>query len=101
MTEAQDRHRGVGGAAGLVRDPGGAALVRDVVGHMPQMPEDIGERPFRHFVRLLGRGKAGDAHMLWQIRSLSIDDRENCLRLFRANRHTGLLVLAALALGHL
>ncbi|MEZ5848776.1 MAG: 4-hydroxybenzoate octaprenyltransferase [Geminicoccaceae bacterium] len=41
------------------------------------------------------------AHMVWQIRSLSIDDRENCLRLFRANRHTGLLVLAALALGHL
>ncbi|MCB1971063.1 MAG: 4-hydroxybenzoate octaprenyltransferase [Geminicoccaceae bacterium] len=41
------------------------------------------------------------AHMVWQVRSLSIDDRDNCLMIFRANRLAGLLVLAALALGHL
>ena len=39
------------------------------------------------------------AHLVWQIKALRIDDRENCLTLFRANRLTGLLVLAALVIG--
>ncbi|MBF9048344.1 4-hydroxybenzoate octaprenyltransferase [Rhodobacterales bacterium LSUCC0031] len=30
-------------------------------------------------------------HMLWQLQRLDIDDAENCLRLFRANRDTGLI----------
>ena len=40
-------------------------------------------------------------HFWWQIRSLQIDDRDNCLMLFRANRSAGFLVLLALILGHL
>jgi len=30
-------------------------------------------------------------HMTWQLRTLDIDDAENCLRLFRANRDAGFL----------
>jgi len=40
------------------------------------------------------------AHLGWQIVRLEIDDTGRCLALFRANRWTGLLVLAALVLGH-
>ncbi len=36
-------------------------------------------------------------HMLWQLRRLDIDDTETCLRLFRANRDTGLIVALFLA----
>lgn len=38
-------------------------------------------------------------HMLWQMRGLDIDSPETCLRLFRANRDTGLLVALFLAAG--
>ncbi len=31
-------------------------------------------------------------HLLWQLRQLDIDDSDNCLRLFRANRDAGLIV---------
>ncbi len=34
----------------------------------------------------------GAFHMAWQVRTLSIDDPDNCLRLFRSNRDYGLIV---------
>jgi 4-hydroxybenzoate polyprenyltransferase len=39
---------------------------------------------------------AAGGHMLWQVRSLKIDDAANCLTLFRANRITGGLITLAL-----
>ena len=39
------------------------------------------------------------AMLLYQIRQLDIDNPQNCLKLFRLNRETGLLVAFALALG--
>lgn len=36
------------------------------------------------------------AHMIWQLRALDIDDAENCLKLFRANRDAGLIIVASL-----
>ncbi|MFC3226476.1 4-hydroxybenzoate octaprenyltransferase [Marinibaculum pumilum] len=41
------------------------------------------------------------AHMAWQTVRVDIDDWQDCLNKFRANKLTGLLVLAAIALGHL
>ena len=38
-------------------------------------------------------------HMLWQLRQLDIDDSDTCLRLFRANRDTGLIAALFLAAG--
>jgi 4-hydroxybenzoate polyprenyltransferase len=40
---------------------------------------------------------AAGAHMLWQVRRLKIDDAQNCLMLFRANRVTGLLLALSFA----
>ena len=41
---------------------------------------------------------AAGAHLLWQTKRLDIDDPDNCLMLFRANRQTGgLIALAFLA----
>ncbi|MDD2868227.1 4-hydroxybenzoate octaprenyltransferase [Neomegalonema sp.] len=34
------------------------------------------------------------AHLVWQIRSLRIDDAAQCLKLFRSNRDAGLLLMA-------
>lgn len=39
------------------------------------------------------------AHLVWQLRSLRIDDPVNCRMLFNANRDTGLLLLAGIILG--
>jgi 4-hydroxybenzoate polyprenyltransferase len=39
---------------------------------------------------------AAGAHMMWQVRSLRIDDSTHCLKLFRANRETGALIAAAM-----
>ncbi len=36
-------------------------------------------------------------HLSWQIRTLDIDDPANCLKLFKSNRDTGLLLLVGLA----
>jgi 4-hydroxybenzoate polyprenyltransferase len=36
------------------------------------------------------------AHMLWQVKTLDIDDSAKCLKLFRANRETGALIAAAM-----
>ncbi len=44
---------------------------------------------------------AAAAHLAWQARQVQPDDWRNCLDTFRANKLTGLLVLAAIALGHL
>ena len=38
-------------------------------------------------------------HLVWQARALKLDDPAGALRLFRANRDAGLLLLAALILG--
>ena len=38
-------------------------------------------------------------HLAWQVRTLKIDDRTHCLRLFHANRDSGLLLLLAIAAG--
>jgi len=38
------------------------------------------------------------AHLAWQALSLNTNDARNCLKLFRANRDTGILIAAALVL---
>jgi 4-hydroxybenzoate polyprenyltransferase len=43
---------------------------------------------------MLGAG----AHLLWQVHTLKIDNAENCLKLFRANRDTGAIIAAAFLL---
>ena len=40
-------------------------------------------------------------HFVWQIRTLNIDDAENCLRVFRSNRDAGALGFLAIFLGAL
>ncbi|MCL4162777.1 UNVERIFIED_CONTAM: hypothetical protein GTU68_052039, partial [Idotea baltica] len=40
-------------------------------------------------------------HFVWQLLKLDIDDGDVCLRLFRANRDAGLILLAAIILGAL
>jgi 4-hydroxybenzoate polyprenyltransferase len=40
---------------------------------------------------------AAGAHLLWQTKQLNIDDPDNCLLLFRSNRHTGALIALAFA----
>lgn len=42
---------------------------------------------------------APTAHLVWQIRTLDIDGRANCLERFRSNRTAGLLILLVLAIG--
>ena len=37
------------------------------------------------------------AHLAWQLRALDIDDAGSCLRLFRANRDSGVILLAGFA----
>ena len=41
---------------------------------------------------------AAGAHMMWQVKSLDIDDSAKCLKLFRANRETGALIAAAMVI---
>lgn len=36
-------------------------------------------------------------HMTWQLKTLNIDDAENCKRIFRSNRDAGLIVVLAFA----
>ncbi len=38
---------------------------------------------------------AAGTHLLWQVRTLDIDNSDMCLKLFRANRDTGALIAAA------
>jgi 4-hydroxybenzoate polyprenyltransferase len=46
----------------------------------------------------LGAAWAMGWHMTWQLSKLDIDDPDNCLMLFRANRDTGLLAALFLAI---
>jgi 4-hydroxybenzoate polyprenyltransferase len=39
---------------------------------------------------------AAGAHMMWQVKTLDIDDPARCLKLFRANRDTGALIAFAM-----
>ena len=48
--------------------------------------------PFAILVAMLAPWAFG-AHLTWQLRKLDINDTENCLKLFRANRDTGLIPL--------
>jgi 4-hydroxybenzoate polyprenyltransferase len=43
----------------------------------------------------------GAVHMLWQMRTLRIDDPDNCLMLFRSNRDFGLILFAGLVIDSL
>jgi 4-hydroxybenzoate polyprenyltransferase len=38
---------------------------------------------------------AAGGHLLWQVRTLDIDNPQRCLKLFRANRDTGAMIAAA------
>jgi len=49
------------------------------------------------FFFLLGMVLAA-SHLTWQVLSLDIDNAENCLVRFRANRDFGLIVFAAIVL---
>ncbi len=49
----------------------------------------------------LGAPWAFGWHMVWQMHRLDIDDPDGCLRLFRANRDTGLIVVLFLAVAML
>jgi 4-hydroxybenzoate polyprenyltransferase len=40
-------------------------------------------------------------HMVWQLRSLDINDPENCLKMFRSNRDAGLIPALFLAVAAL
>jgi len=44
---------------------------------------------------------AAAAHLVWQIRSLDINDEAKCLHLFRSNREFGLIVFVAIVAGKL
>lgn len=50
------------------------------------------DRPFAILIALLAPWAMG-VHMVWQMRVLDIDNNEICLKLFRANRDTGLIPL--------
>ncbi len=49
----------------------------------------------------LGGAWAFGWHLTWQLKSLDIDDPDNCMRLFRSNRNAGLLPVLFLAVAHL
>ncbi|MDG1707225.1 MAG: 4-hydroxybenzoate octaprenyltransferase [Emcibacteraceae bacterium] len=40
-------------------------------------------------------------HLIWQLKTLIIDDRELCLKLFKSNHHFGVLVFISMLIGHL
>ena len=50
-----------------------------------------------HIIGIFGIWGFG-MHMTWQLRHLDIDDPDNCLRLFRANRDCGLIPAASFLL---
>lgn len=54
------------------------------------------ERPLAMVLALAGVWAFG-LHLHWQLRHLDADDPSNCLRLFRANRDTGLILALFLA----
>lgn len=44
---------------------------------------------------------AAGLHLIYQLKSLDIDDRELCLRLFKSNHHFGALVFISILIGHI
>jgi len=44
---------------------------------------------------------AAACHFIYQVRTLNIDDRELCLKLFKSNHHLGFIVFFSLIVGHL
>jgi 4-hydroxybenzoate polyprenyltransferase len=44
---------------------------------------------------------AAGGHLVWQIRTLDIDNDARCLKLFRSNRDFGLIVFVAMVAGRL
>ena len=53
-------------------------------------------------VPALGAGLAcGAAHLAWQLRTVDLHSRADCLRKFQANHHFGALVFAAIVVGKL
>lgn len=59
-----------------------------------------GSNPLPPIVALAGAWGMG-WHLSWQLRSLDIADADLCLRLFRANRETGLILVGAFVLAGL
>ena len=47
----------------------------------------------------IGMGFAA-LHLIYQLRTLDIDNRENCLSLFKSNHHFGTIVFISILLGH-
>jgi len=39
-------------------------------------------------------------HCIWQIKSLKMEDSDNCLRLFKSNHHLGLILFISILAGH-
>jgi 4-hydroxybenzoate polyprenyltransferase len=60
----------------------------------------LGDQPARLAVGLAGVAAFG-AHLAWQAHRLDIHDGDLCLHLFRANRDSGLLLMAGFALAAL
>lgn len=58
----------------------------------------LGERNILSLVIALGGAWVMGWHLAWQMRMLDIDDAGICLRLFRANRDTGLIPVLFLAI---
>lgn len=49
-----------------------------------------------YYVGMLGAA----AHLVYQLRKLDIDNRENCLHLFKSNHYFGIIVFISILLGH-
>lgn len=60
----------------------------------------VGYMSHMGFLYYIGVVAAG-THLVWQIRSLDIDDEAKCLALFRSNREFGLIVFIAIVAGKL
>ncbi|MBM3537442.1 MAG: 4-hydroxybenzoate octaprenyltransferase [Alphaproteobacteria bacterium] len=69
---------------------GGAIVLFGIAGQMASL-----SWPFRTGLIL------GAAQLAWQVTAIDIDDPADCLRMFKANRVFGWIVLAAIVLGHL
>ena len=67
----------------------------------PNVPASADAAPGVH-VPALGAGLAcGAAHLAWQLRTVDLHSRADCLRKFQANHHFGALVFAAIVVGKL
>ncbi len=39
-------------------------------------------------------------HCIWQVKTLNMDDSDNCLRLFKSNHHLGFIIFLSILAGH-